>query len=207
MKKLAISQRLVRAENNEIRESLDLNYSKLFHDCGYLPIPISYAVDFKKCHQLVNFDGVVITGGNDLSIFNSDYLSIIRDDFEYKLIKFCLEQSIPVLGICRGMQLIANFFGADIVKVSKHVGTTHELIVNSNSRYVKFLKKIHNVNSFHNYGILSVSDDFIISAKAEDGVIEAFEHKTFNLFGQMWHSERGDYPFNTKQINLIKALF
>lgn len=207
MKKLAITQRLVKAKNNEIRECLDINYSKLFLKCGYLPLPIPYDASFHVFHQLLQFDGVVLTGGNDLSIFNTDDLSILRDDFEYKILEFCLKYSIPVFGICRGMQLMANFFGADISKVTNHVDTNHDLIVNLNSKYAKILKKIDRVNSFHNYGIVSVSKDLLISAKTEDGVIEAFEHKNFKLFGQMWHSERDQYPFDNKQIDLIKALF
>ena len=50
-----------------------------------------------------------------------------RDEVELKLIKFCLKNKIPVIGICRGFQLIASYLGAEIDRIDNHINTVHEI--------------------------------------------------------------------------------
>ena len=54
-----------------------------------------------------------------------------------------MECKIPIIGVCRGMQIIQNYFGINLFKISGHIKVRHELYYEG--------KKI-NVNSYHNYG-------------------------------------------------------
>ena len=198
MRKIAITQRLIENDKYfEIREALDINFSSLINKCGFLPIILPYDINFLNFFNTIDIDGVIFTGGNDLVTNYSTKLSLKRDQFEKKLLKFCIEESIPVIGICRGMQLIADFFGCSFKKIDGHVNTRHNLKINKLSKYSKYLKKISNVNSFHNYGIDKLSDQLVISASDEKNEIEALEHVQHKIFGQMWHSER-EYPIKKK---------
>jgi len=68
------------------------------------------------------------------------------------------------------------------------------------------MKKITEVNSFHNYTIDTLSNDFIISATNEGSIIKAIEHKRYKLLGVMWHSER-ESIFNENELDLMQYFF
>lgn len=207
MKKIAITQRLLENETYyEIREALDINYCKLIKACGFLPIVLPYEVDFEKYFKELSIDGVLLTGGNDLDNCNSNKLSKKRDRYEKKLLKYCILNNIPVFGICRGMQLIAQYFGSSFKKVDEEINSRHELIVNNNSKYSNYLNSIKEINSYHNYSIDNLSDSLIISASKDNKNIKAIEHKEFKIFGQMWHSER-EQLFRESEIRLIQDFF
>jgi 3'(2'),5'-bisphosphate nucleotidase len=207
MRKIAITQRLIENDSyHEVREALDISYCKMVHSCGFLPIVLPYEVDFKKYFDEFGIGGVILTGGNDLYICNKSELSEKRDDFEKRLLKYCIEKNIPVFGICRGMQIIAKYFGSNFTNIKNQVNIKHNLIIDENSKYKIYLEKLNKVNSFHNFGIDNLSDELIISATNENGIIKALEHKQYKIFGQMWHSER-ENPFINDEIALIKEFF
>ena len=207
MRRIAITQRLVESKTyQEIRETLDLKYNRLIFECGFIPIILPYEVDFENYFSLFKIDGVLLTGGNDLSICRSNKLSLVRDDYEKQLLKFCIKNEIPVLGICRGMQIIADFFNSSFKTIENQVNTRHQLIINPISRFNVDLNKIDEVNSYHDFSIDKLSSDFIISATNEAGVIKAIEHKEKSIFGQMWHPER-ENPFSKPQLLLIQEFF
>lgn len=207
MKKIAITQRLIENETYyEVRETLDINYCKLVRACGFLPIVLPYETDFEEYFKELGVDGVLLTGGNDLDSCSSSNLSKKRDIYEKNLLEYCILNNIPVFGICRGMQLIAQYFGSSLKKVNGEVNTRHRLIVNKNSKYSNYLQKIKEVNSYHNFAIDDLSDSLIISASNDNEIIKAIEHKEFKIFGQMWHSEREEL-FEEFEIRLIQDFF
>jgi putative glutamine amidotransferase len=204
MKKIAITQRLVRNNNyNEIRESLDINYSKLLNSMGVMPIILPYEIDFRNYFEELDIEGVFLSGGNDIGV---DEVSIKRDIYEKELIKYSIDNDISIFGQCRGMQIIGDFFNISCKEIKNHVNTRSKLIVNSDSKYCTYLNKIKEVNSFHNYALEEFSNDFIISAYTKDGTIKAIEHKSKKIFAQMWHSER-ESPFSENELALIKSFF
>lgn len=207
MKNIAITQRLIENEGyREIRDALDVRWAEFFKKIGCLPIILPSYHDFVPYFKSFRISGIILSGGNDLSLLSDNELSKKRDDFEKRLIKFGISKGIPILGICRGMQIIADYFGCDFKKVQGHAGTEHKLVVSDRSRFKDNLKKIKSVNSYHNYGIDNISRNLIISVKSDDGIIEAIEHKKYNIFGQMWHSERKGL-FCREELKIIKRFF
>jgi len=207
MKKIAITQRLILNDSYyELREALDVRWSVLFQELDFLPIVLPIKYEFKKYFDSIDIDGIFLTGGNDLNSLNPSKESKQRDIFEKKLIEYGIENEIPIFGVCRGMQIMAEYFGSDFIEVENQVGIKHTIKVNKDSRYFKYLNEINEVNSFHNYAVKNLSEDFLISATSRDNIIKAIEHKKYKIFGQMWHSEREE-PFDTNELSLIQKFF
>lgn len=207
MKKIAITQRLI--ENNsyyEIRDGLDIRWAELFRELNYLPILLPTNYNFEKYFELIDINGIILSGGNDLGCLVNDELSKKRDIFEKEIIKFAIKEGIPILGICRGMHIIADYFNGNFEKIDGHVGTNHRIVVSDKSEFKEYLNKLNYVNSYHNYGIKKIPDGFILSAMSDDGIIEAMENEEHNIFCQMWHTER-QFPFNDNELMIIKKLF
>lgn len=207
MKVIAVTQRLILNQNYyEMREALDVKWGELFKKMNFVPIILPIEFEYKKYLNFLKIDGIILTGGNDLNSVNKNDMSLKRDNFEKKLINYAIKKNIPIFGMCRGMEVIAEFFGADFKKVKNQVGIRHALKVNKKSIYFSQLNKISTVNSFHNFAIDQMPLDLIVSAWSNNGIIKAIEHKKHKIFGQMWHSER-EKIFDKNQINLIKNFF
>ena len=130
-----------------------------------------------------------------------------RDDTEIALLRLCIKKGIPLVGVCRGMQLLNLFYGGNIVPVQNHVGCYHDITsMNTENTSLKFSfdKK---VNSFHDFGIISscLSPEFEVLAQKDD-VIEAFVHHSQLQLGIMWHPER-NADFSQNDINIFRTLF
>ena len=207
MKKIAITQRLiVHKDYPEIREALDINWSLLLFQIGFLPIAIPYEIDFRQYFENNKIDGILLTGGNDLSKISPNSLSKKRDKLEKEIIQFGIENKTPIFGVCRGLQIIADYFGSDLVKVENNVGIRHNLQVNKKSKYFNYLKNLEEVNSYHNYAVKNIADNLLISATDNNNIIKAIEHKHHKIFAQMWHSER-EHPFIKNEMALINYFF
>lgn len=192
MKKIGITQRLAIQENyREKREILDIRWGEFCWRNKILPIPVSYAVPIH--FYLQEIDGVILSGGNDLSSVCDDECSLQRDIYERDVISQCLEKRIPLLGICRGAQLIAEYFHSKIVKVNGHIAP-HQIVWHDNHQSLQ-------VNSYHYYAIKRLGCDLRAMATSCDGYIEAFVHKQYPIFGAMWHPEReGDVISESSEI-------
>ena len=139
---------------------------------------------------------IIIPGGNDL--FKNNKLTKIRLKIEKILIKHSLKKKIPLLGVCRGMQVINHFFGGKINKISNHMKTNTKIILKSNF----FKKKTMKVKCFHNYGIIkkNLPNEFKIIATDLNNNIEMIESKSKKIIGVMWHPEREN---NYQKLNTI----
>lgn len=183
MKKIIISQRRDNVPNREeIRDGLDVRFATIFFELDYLPIPL--------CSELCSTDGyiealepdaILISGGNDIGEQPK------RDMLEARLLNYAQERLIPVIGICRGAQVINQFCGGSQVPVVGHVAKNHALhgdwaIKNGYSE----------VNSYHNFGITkdTIAKSLNVLAYTKDGVVEALRHEVLPWLGIMWHPER-----------------
>ncbi len=212
--KIALSMRVVNTVGHkERRDALAHDWFRLFDEWDAIPICIPNVLE--NIEPLIKMaDLVILTGGDDITLDaeNNTILDLEkhtkdRDIQEYRIIDTCIKNNIPVLGVCRGMQLINYKFGGHLnaVESQKHVAKKHKLIILNND----VLKQRLDVNSYHNYGIHldSLGKDLEVLATSDDGSIEAIAHKKHSIIGIMWHPERNK-PFCSADkeivINLIK---
>lgn len=183
MVKIGVSQRTYHIESrNETRDELDQALITLLSAKGFTPVPIPNSLpDIKKYLSEINVKGFVFSGGND---------SDERENTEHFIIEYAIQNSLPILGICHGLQLINKYFGGSLSDFTNHVGQNHE---------VKFLDYglKYSVNSFHDIGIkpegLSSELDPIAICAADES-IESAAHKRHKIAGIMWHPERKGCP-------------
>ncbi len=189
MKRIGLTQRVeLAADYNERRDCLDQRWSVLMTHLGYLPIPLVNAInDIDVYLSAMHLDGVILTGGNDLAeLPGSMNIAPERDYFEHALLNVCISQNLPVLGVCRGMQMIASFFGGVINRVEGHSRTRHTVVLEPNAPW----RQPFEVNSFHNFAVVDIHDSMEVLARAHDGTIEALHHRFYPIAGIMWHPER-----------------
>lgn len=142
-----------------------------------------------------NIDGIIFTGGNDLSKFKKSKENLFRDKMEKKILHLAKKKKIPCLFICRGMQLLADVEKLRIIKDLKkmHVGKNHEIYIED--------KKIV-VNSFHNFIIKTINKNFkLIGVCKKDNSVEIMKHYKKELLAFMFHPER--YSPDQKKIDKI----
>jgi putative glutamine amidotransferase len=158
-------------------------------------------------------DGLVFAGGPDIDpdhygAVASDVtapLSPERDVAELALMRAALRAEVPVLGVCRGMQLLNVAYGGSLEQhlpdVVGHDGhrtrpgsfDLHPVRIAPDSRVGAILGTRATVSSGHHQGIGVVGDGLTVSARADDGSVEGLEDpaRTFAI-GVLWHPEEGD---------------
>lgn len=195
---IAITQRITSFyDGKEIRESLDIKWYDFVKSCGFSLIPISVKHDIPQFLQKMNISGIIFSGGNDLFSVSDEQVNKMRDSFEKKLLQEAINRNLPVIGVCRGMQLINGYFAGTLQRIAEHVATIHQIRGNN---------MVRSVNSFHNYALLNISDDFEVDFRANDDTIEAFHHKNKNIYAVMWHPEREE-TFKNEDIALFQKVF
>ena len=208
MKRLGLTQRVeINPHHGERRDSLDQRWTSFLINCGFFPIPLGNG--FENANKIVNelkLDGIILTGGNNISGFSDEDNAPERDAFEHKLIDTCAKKGLPILGICRGMQILNIHYGGTLIKIAGHAGTEHDLDILHDGA-LGTSKRIR-VNSFHNYTITSdcLGTNLQPLAQTNEGHIEAFEHVTQKHLGIMWHPER-ELQYSQRDVATIRYLF
>ncbi|EKU50455.1 gamma-glutamyl-gamma-aminobutyrate hydrolase family protein [Staphylococcus massiliensis] len=163
--------------------------------------------------QVEMLDGLIITGGQDISplIYGEDPMPLLgevnpkRDQYDLKLLDLAIQREIPILGICRGMQIINVFFGGTMWQdisykdgvTYKHfqqgetTDLTHKVSIAKDTKLYQLLQtETLMVNSFHHQTIHHLASPLKATATANGGIIEGFEHKDYDfLLGVQWHPE------------------
>ncbi|GFN30750.1 gamma-glutamyl-gamma-aminobutyrate hydrolase family protein [Paenibacillus xylaniclasticus] len=183
MKLIAITQRVDEiAAYGERRDALDQQWIELLASCGLTPLILPNRLPVvQQLLWSVPIDGIVLTGGNDLVKYGGNAPE--RDEVEKHLISYAIDHRIPLLGVCRGMQMIQDYFSVPLVEVEGHIASIHT---------IKSARGCAKRNSFHRFGARHSVKELIVLATSEDGVIEAVEHRTTKLRGIMWHPERAN---------------
>lgn len=173
-------------------------------------IPMSRSKEAIKAALSV-CDGLILTGGVDID--PKHYHQPIhrlcgdtdeyRDDFEYKLLDAATELELPIMGICRGIQMINVYFGGSLFQdvtlkspdVIQHAqkgsrGYGSQWIdIEENSFLYDVLGKKAYVNSYHHQAIDRLADGFKVTARAIDGIVEGIEHQEKKIYGVQFHPE------------------
>ena len=208
MKKIAFTQKIEKFKKyKETRDALDQRWVDFAIKLNLIPVilPNINPIYTKKLLDKNLPDIIVLTGGNDNYLKNFKNINAFkkRDDFEISIIKYAIKKKIPLIGVCKGMQLINIFFNGKISKINNHVKKNHKIHFSKQNKK----KFSENVNSFHNWGIKEneLGSDLIGIAFDSKNNIESFIHKNKKIIGIMWHPERYK-KFNKKDIFLFKNL-
>ena len=197
IKKIGLTQRTTYIDQYaERRDSLDQRWWPLIQALGYFPVPLAHlpANDVKDYAQALDLSGIIFTGGE---------ATPERDVFEYALMDFARKEQLPIVGVCRGMQMINQYFGGTITPIQEHVGVRHRIEFCNGWQHFNS----RTVNSYHEFGIFAenLAKDLQISAQHADGSIEAFVHSQQKIAAIMWHPEQ-ENPSLTADIELLKGL-
>ena len=184
MKKIiGLTMRLDISPQGERRLSIDSNWVRIVSNMGLIPVLMPFGGDSaQSLLERINPDAIILTGGNDILQEGPSYCEE-RNIFELDLLHALSKTAKPVIGICRGMQIMNLYGGGTVSPIHNHVAKDHS---------VTWKENLWTVNSFHNDGIPkdNLSNSFIIDALDEQGNVEAFHHKNLPWTGVMWHPER-----------------
>jgi len=212
-KRIGITQRVMKhPKYNETIESLDMNWIELLTKLGFMPIPLPLVSPelVEEQWEMLNLEGIILSGGNTLKDYADDQdlkenISPERDAYELALLKIAISTSTPILGICRGLQIINVYYGGKLIKIRGLSGTRHALVseIEDNLLYPPT-----EVNSFHDCFVSpqELGKDLFPLAYDEKGYIEAFSHKKNNILAVMWHPER-EVPISNNDCKTLKEFF
>lgn len=167
------------AERGEWRDALDVRLARVIWEAGFVPIPLATGFDDLTDYlDALNLDAFVLSGGGDAG-FPPE-----RARLEAAILGRSERDAVPLLGICRGMQVIITACGGRLSPVEGHVSTRH-LISGA-------LSEEREVNSFHTLGTRhdELPETLSCLALAPDGTVEAVRHERLPWTAIMWHPER-----------------
>jgi len=190
-------------------------YVRSVVEAGGAPVLIPVITDIKALSVIVaDLDGLILSGGGDI---NPLYLSeepvpqlqdvdTFRDEYDLILLRLATNRQIPIMGICRGHQILNVAFGGGVYQ-DIHSQSNHPLLKHSQTQsrelpsHTVRLEQIQSrlrsllkedtiyVNSFHHQAIKEPATEFIATAIAPDGINEAMEHPEKDIFSVQWHPE------------------
>lgn len=197
MKKVAITQRVsIVPEYGERRDCLDQAWPRFLAACGLVPVVVPNVVDvaLAVCAD-PHVAGLVLTGGNDLAALGGDAPE--RDAVEDAVFNLAEQRNLPVLGVCRGMQMIQHRFGIPLRRVEGHV---------ARRQVIRIEGQPCEVNSYHGFAAFESRPPLEVWAVADDGAVEAIRDSTRRLTGIMWHPERL-VAFSPADLILFRKVF
>ncbi len=195
--------------------SLQTSYVDAVRAAGGIPILLAPG-ESQTNSILVMIDGLILAGGGDIAptVYNGDSHPAIysvdpeRDRFELELAELAMNQNLPILGICRGIQVLNVVSGGDLIphlpdlydeiahriegaEQTKMNSTCHQVEIMQNTRLAAAMgTDTSNVTSWHHQAVQNVPVGWKIVALAPDGVIEAIEHESHPwAVAVQWHPE------------------
>jgi putative glutamine amidotransferase len=195
----------------------DPEYVRAVSEAGGSPVVIPPSLGFRAAEALLDgLDGLLLSGGPDLDpgYYGEEPRAEIGtilpewDALEMALLGLALERRVPILGICRGMQILNVALGGTLYQdmpsqfgwsAIDHWQTTpkyrvaHQVAVSEDSFLAETMDgRTFEVNSYHHQGLKGLADALAVAARSADEVIEAVESRDFSerwLVGVQWHPE------------------
>lgn len=183
-------------------------------------VNVSYRTGEQDLH---GFDGLVLTGGEDIDPLLSkahpaelvEEIDRKRDDAEFRFLEDAMRQRMPILGICRGLQVTNVFLGGTMIADLPNAGFRphtapkdapvmyHPVLAAERSLLHEITGTMNGTaNSYHHQAVKDCAEELIITGRSDDGVAEAMEWKVKEGRSPMllvqWHPERmmeGNNPF------------
>jgi len=173
-----------------------------------------------------DIQGAVITGGHDVEpVLYAQESEVLprydreRDAYESELIETAISRQLPLLGICRGAQLLNVVLGGDLfqdLRDKRHHTSQRRTIlplksitIGSQTKLAEILEtRSAKVNSLHSQAINRLGDGLIVSARDRDGIIQGIEtERAGYLIGTQWHPEFLIYQRPQRQLfaDLVSA--
>ena len=174
-------------------------------------------------HLINQMDGLILGGGDDItpSIYGAAPIEPelnypLRDKFEIAILRTAINKKIPVLGICRGCQMINVARGGTLYQniyqqinghnLINHEDSQHPVYINKHSYLYQIMGAKQIVNSRHHQAIHKLGHNLNVVARAPDGIIEGIESSNALLQGVQWHPENL-WKRNPFQKHLFRAFF
>jgi N5-(cytidine 5'-diphosphoramidyl)-L-glutamine hydrolase len=185
---IGISLRITNAEKYvEKRDSISHDWPILLEKLGFSPLLIPNAIsNIPEFLDEMKISGLILSGGDNIGD------DIIRDKTENDILNYAISHNVPLIGVCRGMQIINSFFGGktQFLNNTNHVNKSHTVNINN---HFSFQNNTIEVNSFHHNVIDKLNlgknlSSFAISKN--DNTIEGLIHNELSIIGVMWHPER-----------------
>lgn len=186
---VALSMRISEAENYiELRDSISHDWISRLDSWGFTAVPIPNGGDSITLLKELKPSLLILTGGEDLGVFPE------RDANENKLLGVAMESGTPVLGVCRGLQLINQAFGGHLNSIEGHIAVDHEVQISE--CWVSYYGARTTVNSYHGACISAagLASDLECAVVDADGNVEGAFLPAKPVAGIMWHPERRGAP-------------
>lgn len=206
-----------------------MDYVRAVKQAGGIPIMLSHLTDEDYITNITRkCDGFLFSGGGDVDPLlygatpaeKCGQVVPERDRFEMALIKEVINHNKPLLGICRGLQLINTYYQGTLYQdlsecdqsLEHHKALNypkwkpvHEVELETGSHLANIFNKSKIMtNSFHHQIIKEVGKNLQVTAKTQDGIVEALEDKQKDfLLGVQWHPEMM-FEEVEEQIKLFK---
>ncbi len=191
---VGITQRTVVEEKyNELRDALSHDWAKylqsLFPDGTFVTIPNTVS-NIEKWVEALSINALILSNGENLGE------NLLRDEIEIRLVQWARYNQVPVLGVCRGLQVINHIYGGSICEniteacQMPHVGH-HILEVIAEPFRSKVGETIYNLNSYHNQGVLCAGlagslEKFAVCGDCVEGLFDPSDA----VMAIQWHPER-----------------
>jgi N5-(cytidine 5'-diphosphoramidyl)-L-glutamine hydrolase len=195
---IAVTQRVELLPGHGSRsDALDQRWWPFLRSCGLTGVPVPN--DPGAALALVGagpVGGLLLTGGNDLAELGGEAPE--RDRTETALLELARERGLPVVGVCRGMQLLLRRFGVPLRRVTGHVALRQEVTIGERRR---------TVNSYHHWATSEVRPPLRAWATGPDRIVKGVRHESEPLLGLMWHPERLPPELAEEDRQLLREQF
>jgi len=208
MRRIGLTQRVFFVSaRNERCDMLDQRWSDLIGRIGGYPVPLANRVqDLDGYLESLALDALVLTGGNDIATLpGATSGAPERDHFEAAAYRYFLLRNKPILGVCRGAQMINHLEGGRLMRVNGHVGVHHALIWSDVAP--QYWGRPTPVNSYHDWAIPpeGLAAGMEALAWGPDGMVEAFRAVHRPVSAILWHPERVD-KWDPESLALLTVL-